>query len=345
MIETSLQQSEPVALPGRPSGRVARSIAAHALLTVLMVITSMLVFVPAALLHCGIRNGRRAAWITAAIVLAVTALYVAVLPVATVDDGGHAWSNVAALAFVLLLPSLAALPLVQRAEKFGRVLLFLLTGSALGMAVTEIGSRLLVNYSPFATQVAMAKASNTKIVEFYRSNGAPADALQTMSRWLDYSMIVLPGVMLIALSVMFILSLLMLGRLQAWREVAATRGGGEAGGVYLFRNLSLPDWVLFAFIIGGLTPIATGLLQKVAANTLAVVAFLYLLQGLAIFRSLLLAMGGGFAGKTLGWLLLVFLMLTGVAPLLLGVAGLFDTFFDFRHFKKRKDDSHESHSD
>ena len=39
------------------------------------------------------------------------------------------------------------------------------------------------------------------------------------------------------------------------------------------------------------------------------------------------------------------LTLTGVGPLLLGLAGLFDPFFDFRHFKKRKDDSHESHSD
>ena len=47
----------------------------------------------------------------------------------------------------------------------------------------------------------------------------------------------------------------------------------------------------------------------------------------------------------LGWLLLVFLTITGVGPLLLGVAGLFDPFFDFRHFKKRKDDSNESHSD
>ncbi len=344
MIVTSLHQSEPVALPGRPAGRVARSVALHALLTVAMVITSMLVFVPAALLHCGIRNGRRAAWITAAIVLAIIALYVAAFPPVKAE-AGQAWSNVAALAFVLLLPSVAVLPLVQQATKFGPVLLFLVTGSALGLAVTESISRAAVGYSPFATQVAMAKASNSRIVEFYRINGAPADALQMMERWFNYSMTVLPGVMLIALATMFILSLLMLGRLQAWRELAATRADGEAAGAYFFRNLSLPDWVLFAFILGGLTPLATGLLQKVAANTLAVVAFLYILQGLAIFRSLLLAMGGGIAGKTLGWLLLVFLMLTGVAPLLLGVAGLFDSFFDFRHFKKRKDDSHESHSD
>jgi hypothetical protein len=87
------------------------------------------------------------------------------------------------------------------------------------------------------------------------------------------------------------------------------------------------------------------MLQKVAANTLTVAVFLYVLQGLAIFRYLLIAMGAGMAGKMLGWLLLVFLTLTGVGPLLLGLAGLFDPFFDFRHFKKRKDDSHESHSD
>ena len=34
-----------------------------------------------------------------------------------------------------------------------------------------------------------------------------------------------------------------------------------------------------------------------------------------------------------------------IAPLLLSMAGLFDSFFDFRHFMKRKDDSDESHSD
>ena len=119
----------------------------------------------------------------------------------------------------------------------------------------------------------------------------------------------------------------------------------ESLGAYLFRNFSLPDWLLFAFVLGGLTPLASGMLQKIAANTLAVVAFLYILQGLAIFRFLLVAMGAGFAGTMLGWLLLAFLTITGVGPLLLGVAGLFDPFFDFRHFKKRKDDSHESHSD
>jgi len=143
----------------------------------------------------------------------------------------------------------------------------------------------------------------------------------------------------------FVLSLLMFGRLKTWRELTARRGDSEALGAYLFRNLAFPDWLLFAFLFGGLTPVAHGLLQKAAANVLTLVVFLYILQGLAIFRFLLVAMGAGFAGTALGWLLLGFLTITGVGPLLLGVAGLFDPFFDFRHFKKRKDDSHEGHSD
>jgi hypothetical protein len=137
----------------------------------------------------------------------------------------------------------------------------------------------------------------------------------------------------------------MIGRLKAWQAHIARSGPTEAPGAYLFRNLALPDWLLFGFILGGLTPIATGLLQKVAANVLTVVVFLYVLQGLAIFRFMLVAVGAGFAGTMLGWTLLAFLTFTGVGPLLLGLAGLFDPFFDFRHFKKRKDDSHESHSD
>jgi len=38
------------------------------------------------------------------------------------------------------------------------------------------------------------------------------------------------------------------------------------------------------------------------------------------------------------------LTLTGIGPLLLSIAGLFDSFFDFRKFN-RKDHSDESHSD
>lgn len=315
----------------------------YALLTALMIITPILVFVPAAVFHCAIRNGRRATFAMAGLALTIAGLYISAAHSAPTMM--MAWSALIGVALAVMVPALAALPLVERAEKFGRVLVFLLMGSAIGLAITELGSRALFSFSPFAAQVAEAQSSNAQFIQFYKANGMSPDVIRMMERWAVYNTFVLPGFLLIMISLVFILSLLMLGRLKAWRELAAARGDNEALGAYLFRNFSLPDGLLFAFIIGGLTPLASGMLQKVAANTLTVVAFLYILQGLAIFRFLLVAMGAGFAGTMLGWLLLVFLTLTGVGPLLLGLAGLFDPFFDFRHFKKRKDDSHESHSD
>ena len=345
MIESSLTQSDPVTLPDRPFGRVARSVIGYSLLTALMIVTPMLVFVPAALLHCAIRNGRRAAWTMLALALSIAALYVVAVPAGSPAALKMAWSYLGAVAVAIALPTMFAVPMVERGEKFGRVLVFLLIGSAIGLALTEIGSRALISFSPFAAQVEQAQQTSAQFIAMYRSKGMAPEMVRLAERWIGYSTFVLPAVILINMSLVFILSLLMLGRLKAWRDLSARRGNAEALGAYLFRNLALPDWLLFAFILGGLTPVASGMLQKVAANTLAIVAFLYILQGLAIFRFVLVAMGAGVAGPMLGWLLLVFLTITGVGPLLLGLAGLFDPFFDFRHFKKRKDDSHESHSD
>jgi uncharacterized protein YybS (DUF2232 family) len=112
---------------------------------------------------------------------------------------------------------------------------------------------------------------------------------------------------------------------------------------YRFRYLSLPEWLLFAFVIGGLSPLASGMLQQIGANVLVMVLFLYCLQGLAIFRSFVAATGVGMMGSLFAWMLLGLLTLTGISPLLLCIAGLFDSFFDFRHFN-RKDHSDESHS-
>jgi hypothetical protein len=137
----------------------------------------------------------------------------------------------------------------------------------------------------------------------------------------------------------------MIVRLRVWRERAEVRGDSpELLRAYLFRNLSLPEWLLFAFVLGGLTPIATGVAQQVAANVLAIVVFLYLLQGLAIIRSMLASAGASLGSVLFAFLLIGFLTVAMIAPLPLSITGLFDSFFDFRHFK-RKDDSHESHTD
>ena len=343
MIESSLQQSEPVLLPGRPFGRQVRSVIGYALLTALMIVTPMLVFVPAALLHCAIRNGRRAAWAVLVLSLAITSLYAAAVPATEPDAQKTAWSFLLGVALAVALPAMAAIPMVERGEKFGRVLVFLLAGAMVGLAVTETASQLLMSFSPYAAQVAQAKASSQELLQAFRRFGMPSDSLRAAERQMGQTTIVLPAVMLINASLVFILSLLMLGRLKAWRELAARRGDAESAGVYLFRNFALPDWLLFAFIAGGLTPLVTGLLQKVAANVLAVVAFLYVMQGLAVFRSVLLSIGAGIIGTVFGWAMLAITF--PFSLLAIAVTGLFDSFFDFRHYKKRKDDSHESHSD
>jgi len=344
MIDTSLHQSEPVALPGRPNGTVGRSIARHALVTALMTVTAMFVFVPAALLHCGLRNGRRAAWLCAAIALAPLAAWAAFSPAAERTGG---LVSLAFVTFAIVLPSLIVLPLVERGTKFGSVVVLMLLGSLAGLFATELVSQAALNHSPYAAQLAENKEFYAKIAQEYRKNGAPAGFIDAVKRAGDYSLFVLPAAFLTSLSFAFMLSLLMLGRLTAWRELAARRNDNEALGIYLFRNFALPDWVLFAFVLGGLTPVASGLVQQIAANTLTVVVFLYIVQGLAIFRFLLASIGGGLAQTLFGWVMLGFLTLltAGLPVLLLGVAGLFDSFFDFRHFRKRKDDSHESHSD
>ena len=337
----SLHQSEPATLPDPSFGRQARSVTVYSFLTALMILTPMLVFVPAALFHCALRFGRRAAWISG---FAAVALACAV-PVPA-DLAKLAWSNMTGVGLAIVLPSLFVLPLVQRGERFGTVVAALLSGGVFGLLATEFLFRTFLSFSPLAFHVAQLEKSNAEALRFYRDNAAPAEVLSMMERWSSFGALLLPAIMLVILSFVFILSLLMLGRLKAWRDVAAQQPDGKALGTYLFRNFALPDWVLFAFVLGGLTPLASGLLQKIAANTLVVVVFLFVMQGLAIFRFALLSMGAGFAGTMLGWMLLFILTFSGCAGLLLlGVAGLFDPFFHFRHSKKRKDDSHESHSD
>jgi hypothetical protein len=54
MTET-LQHDEPVAMPVRSFGKQARSMAGYVLMTALMFVSPLFVFIPASLLHCGIR--------------------------------------------------------------------------------------------------------------------------------------------------------------------------------------------------------------------------------------------------------------------------------------------------
>ncbi len=343
MIETSLHPSEPLALPDRPLGQLVRNAIGYGLLLTLMIVGGLPMFVPAVLIHCALRNGHRAAWASLALASVLGAILGAAQ--ASPDLTKVAASAIAGVILGIALPTMLALPLIERGESFGRVLMVLMIFSAIGLAITELGARAVASFSPFAVHVAQAKTMSEQFAQTYRAGGMPSDAVRFAERWgTYYANVLLPAGMLLSSAMSFVLSLLMTGRLRAWREhVARTAAGGAAPNAYVFRNFALPDWVLFVFVLGGLAPLMTGVLQNVAANVLMVAVFLYMLQGLALLRYLLAAVGIGFVGALVAF---AFTFLSGIGPLLLGVAGLFDPFFNFRHFKKkRKDDSHESHSD
>jgi hypothetical protein len=341
MIDT-LQQDEPVAMPVRTFGKQARSMAGYTLLTALMYVSPLFVFIPAALLHCGIRNGRRAAWLL--LVLSCAAAALLLFPAAqsaTATEAAATYGYLLGLFLGIAVPAIAVLPMVERGEKFGRVLLYALVLSIVGLAVTELTMRTFANFSPYAAQVADVHAQTTSMVAQFVKAGYPADRFQFVQKWTD---LCVPASLLTAVATAFIFSLVMLGRLRAWREFFVRRTPDAViANPYRFRFLSLPEWLLFAFVIGGLSPLAGGMLQRVGANILVVTLFFYLVQGLAIFRMFIAATGAGPMGSLFAWLLLGLLTLTGIAPLLLCIAGLFDSFFDFRHFN-RKDHSDESHS-
>jgi hypothetical protein len=339
MTESSLQ-SEPVAVPRGPKS-AARSFVIHAALTAVMMLTPFAVLLPAVLLHCGVRLGRRAAWLALAVGVAFAAIFTA-FQVTIAPLPRSEYTYLAAIILGIALPTMAVLPMAQRGEPFGRVLLVALLFAVGGLVLTEVGSRALLSFSPYADQIEGARKSAASFADTYAKMGVPASAVK---KWTDVAVFCTPGFLVIDITLFLLLSVLLFGRLRGWR--AAMEGTDlSLATPYLFRNLAFPDWLLFAFILGGVTPLMKGAMQHVGANLLAVVIFLYLVQGLAIFRSLLVTLGAGLGASLLAYAMLgVLTVVGGVAPLLLSMAGLFDSFFDFRHFLKRKDDSDESHSD
>jgi hypothetical protein len=333
--------------PVRSNGRTALSVAAYALSTAFMFISPLVPFVPAALLNCAFRNGRRAAWIA---LLGAASILLAASRIAQNPQAAAAeTANILAFFLAVGAPTLIIFSMVREGRSFGRVLLAGVAMSGVGLAATEVLLRITVAYSPYEALVVNFRENSNVWLAAYRSAHVPEDALQMMKRWSEVMAArFMPSLLLAPAALMFVLSLVMLSRLPAWRDFVASRNPLDftrlASGPYLFRNLALPEWLLFAFVLGGISPLLSGAMQTIGGNVLAVVGFLYFLQGLAVFRSVLFTIGAGFGGIMIAYLTLAMLTLSGIGPVILSIAGLFDSFFDFRHFN-RKDDSHESHID
>jgi hypothetical protein len=335
MIE-SLEHSEPVTMPTPPSGKLVRSVAAYSFLVVAMLVTPLFVFLPAALFDCAYRNGRRAAW-----VVLIAAVGVALLAGASIASFVVSVTELVIFVFALALPALAVSPMVMRGESFGRVLATATLLSTIGLFATEGVMQKSVHYSPYGAQLQATRDYNNSMI--VKMKGVPAEQLNMLRKGLEINVYCLTGFIIAAFSLFIALSLMLYGRLRAWREFIATRKVNPAA-PYLFRNLVLPEWLIVVFLIGGIFPLESGTLKWVSANVLAVVGFLYLMQGLAVFRSMLLSVGASFIGTLFAYAALALLCAVTIGLPLLSITGLFDSFFDFRHFN-RKDSSHEGHSD
>lgn len=349
MTNPPLQHGETMPIPVKPFGRVVRVVAGYGVATALLLIPPFMVFAPASIFDCAMRNGRRAAWAAGVLAIVLLGICLYVVPVSTVAEPGKvnmAYATFLGIALSIAVPSIFAVPLVERLEKFGTVLVFVLFFSALGLGLSEFIMRSAAGFSPYAAEV----QEQTQIIAQNISNVSAAISSQgTYGRlwlWLvQRTPELFPAGVLVEIAIFFILSLMMVGRLSAWRSFATTRVADSAmRRAYLFRNFAWPEWLLFVFVAAGVTPLLTGFPQQIAGNALALMVSLYILQGLAVFRFMLAKAGAGYIGGAIGFFLLGMLCTALIGFLLLALAGLFDPFFDFRHLK-RKDDSHESHTD
>jgi hypothetical protein len=150
-------QSDSLEIPERPFGRMIRSVLGYALLMALMFLTPLVVFVPAALFLCGIRNGQRAAWL-ALLIGAVAGIGIGAAavhhPGATAGDIRLTYAYLAFELLALALPAMLVFPLMERGASFGKVLITALLIALPGLALTEFGSRALLGISPYADQLA-----------------------------------------------------------------------------------------------------------------------------------------------------------------------------------------------
>ena len=206
MIETSLQHDEPVAMPARSFGKQARSMAGYVLLTALMFVSPLFVFIPASLLHCGIRMGRRAAWLLLILSSVIAALLI--YPAAAASTAAEAQTSYAYLLGLFLaiaLPGLVVLPMVERGEKFGRVLLYALVLSIAGLGVTELTMRMAAHgFSPYAAQVAEAHTQISTMVAAFVKAGVPEDRFAFLSKW---TAMCVPTILLVNVTIVFVFSL------------------------------------------------------------------------------------------------------------------------------------------
>lgn len=327
--DTGAERPVETSAPGRFRSTVG--IAVHALLVSLTVLPPLTLLVPAIVLSAAFRYGQRAA----RLVLVVT---VTVMLLGSLAGGGEAarsgFTTAGLLVFQIGFPALLLAQQVERRVPSGAAFLAAFGMALLGVVVVEGIMRIAWGYSPWAGFVAEAGSVFDQAIAMNAQ--LPAEYLGMMRKVGDVIVAsFLPAVITANTALMFLVGVVMVPRLR--------KGDAEAQ-QYRLRNFSLPDWVLVAFIVSGLSPFAEGELRTAGLNVLAIVALLYWVQGLAVVRMLMSRSPVGFLASAPAFVLLGLVSFNLVGMAVLFLTGLFDSFFDFRNLK-RKEDSDESDLD
>lgn len=325
--------SEPVGVGDGGRSRAGMGIALHAVLAVLAVIVPPFqLLVPAILLSAGIRYGSRAAAITLAIAVAI--VFLGAGGAESPDARFSAIAAASLLLFQMGIPAMALLRLSELRAGGGPALLGSLGIAIIGVMIVETGLSSLFGYSPYRALSIEARALFDQVIAM--NSGLPSDSRAAMERMGEViAGTFLPAVIVCNTALMLLCSMVFVPRFKR---------GDEAAEAFRLRNLRLPDLLAVGFVVSGLSPFATGVLRDVGLNVLAVVIFLYWLQGLAVVRMILTRSTVRFLSTVPVFLLLAVLAFNWLGIAALALTGLFDSFFDFRK-NKRKEDSDESDLD
>ena len=196
---------------------------------------------------------------------------------------------------------------------------------AFALLTFQIGTALLF-YGPEMAAGVLQPIDQYRSPEFLaemRSSGLPPERVEELSQQFlslqQMLQVVYPAVFIIAAALMVLVNATLLAGYLARRDPGWLDGGE-------FEDIRWGLGLSVAFVAAGLAVLAP-VLRPAAYNVLLVLGFFYALQGFAVV--------GYYARRLAAPLLLriavmVLVLVNPWAPQILGLIGLFDTWFDFR---------------
>jgi uncharacterized protein YybS (DUF2232 family) len=196
---------------------------------------------------------------------------------------------------------------------------------AFALLAFEIGVALLFA-GPFMEELALKPFTVWNSPQFQaemRTKGLPAEQVEELhQQFLSLQpmlQVVYPAVFIIGGALMVLANATLLGRYLARRDPGWLDGGE-------FEEIRWPLGLSVAFVASGLAVLAP-VLRPAAYNVLLVLGFFYALQGFAVVAYYARRLA---APPVLRIAVMVLVLVNPWAPQILGLIGLFDTWFDFR---------------